>query len=314
MDDLEDMRNSLYRDIEILNRRAWEGRLTKAVVREWLDCFASDEDACHALYLLSQFMYFGQREIRAVLAAVYEDLFRTPIIHDIRRSADKELAVSEICKKYDTTLLNTRFLGCGNPAESGYHLLYYFRQESGLAKDLFVNPFQLTRWTNGIQRESWPELQHVVFIDDICGSGDQAIDYYMQIVAPVKAFLKSVQVHYLVMFATTDGLRRVRGESLYDRAESVYVLDESFRVFDSSSRYYGYDPKCMFTRADGEAWAERYGSRFRDGPLGYNNGQLMLGMYYNVPDNVPPMIWSDEGGWRPVFKRHHKLFLKEQLP
>ncbi|MCY1053978.1 hypothetical protein [Nannocystis sp. SCPEA4] len=310
-EELESGTLTLLAEIETLSRRVWEGRLSRARIDDWLSGFADESEREHALYLLSQFMFFGQREVRTILSAVYEDLFRTPIIHNIRRNEARSLTVAEIERRFQDELSKTRFLGCGSPAESGYHLLYYFRQESMLWRELFVHPHELLfRADDGTERAAIPDLRHVVFIDDICGSGHQALDYYRQIVRPLKMHLPHVKVHYLVMIATEHGLARVRGANLYDRTESVFLLDESFRVFGPQSRYY-YDDRLSFRKGDGDAIVRKYGHLFEYGPYGYADGQLLLGMYYNVPDNVLPIIWSDEKGWRPIFRRYPKLMLQE---
>lgn len=46
-------------------------------------------------------------------------------------------------------------------------------------------------------------------------------------------------------------------------------------------------------------------------PLGYQDGQLLIGFSHNTPDNTLPIFWSDgETGapWIPVFKRYPKVY------
>jgi len=76
----------------------------------------------------------------------------------------------------------TRFLGIGNPSESGVHLLYYFRQENCLPKDVFIDASRAFKSTvtpdgNISVQIGNPDITRYVFIDDICGSGDTAITY-----------------------------------------------------------------------------------------------------------------------------------------
>jgi hypothetical protein len=105
----------------------------------------------HALFLLSQFMYFGSRELRELLRALYRDLFRYPIIEKIRRNNNDSSDLELIREKFRDELRHTRFLGVGNPAESGVHLLYYFRQENGLPTELFLDSQRLFKRT----KRSW---------------------------------------------------------------------------------------------------------------------------------------------------------------
>ena len=43
-------------------------------------------------------------------------------------------------------------------------------------------------------------------------------------------------------------------------------------------------------------------------PLGYDNGQYMLGFEYNTPDNTLPIFWGMGDGWVPLFKRYQKIY------
>src|SRR4051812_18268839 len=80
---------ALYAKIKVLNERLWEDRVPKPAIDLWLDNFAADtgdpSERAHALFLLSQFIYFGDREVRALLRALYRDKYRYPIIDEIRR-------------------------------------------------------------------------------------------------------------------------------------------------------------------------------------------------------------------------------------
>ena len=43
-------------------------------------------------------------------------------------------------------------------------------------------------------------------------------------------------------------------------------------------------------------------------PHGYGDGQLVLGMHHNIPNNTIPIIWweSDNDTWTPIFRRYKK--------
>src|ERR1041385_3765380 len=84
------MQAELQRKIKVLNERVWEGRAKWPLVERWLQNFtgetcSADEERIHALYMLSQMMYFGAREIRALLKSMYRESYRYPVIEQIRR-------------------------------------------------------------------------------------------------------------------------------------------------------------------------------------------------------------------------------------
>ena len=142
------MKEHLQRKIKVLNERVWESRANWPAVLRWLENFdgqtaSLEEERLHALYLLSQMMYFGAPEIRALLKSMYRDAYRYPIIESLRRAHGDTTDESLIASLFSRELLATRFLGIGNPSESGTHLLYHFRQENNLPKDLFINAHQI---------------------------------------------------------------------------------------------------------------------------------------------------------------------------
>jgi hypothetical protein len=56
--------------------------------------------------------------------------------------------------------------------------------------------------------------------------------------------------------------------------------------------------------------AHSYGSLLSGHPLGYKDGQLLLGFAHNTPDNTPPIFWSEghREPWSPVFIRYDKQY------
>ena len=71
------------------------------------------------------------------------DLFRAPLVHAIRRANNDIKDITFLDVEFCKELACTRFLGVGNPSESGHHLLYYFRQENSLPKAAFINSHEI---------------------------------------------------------------------------------------------------------------------------------------------------------------------------
>ena len=165
------------KQIEVLNSTIWENRVQGPKIMEWLDNFDDDNEKNYALYMLSRLMYFSSSSIRNLLKALYRDLYRYPIIEQIRKDNNNTLDPNIIEPSFEKELMATRFLGVGNPSESGVHLLYYFRQENKIPKDLFINTDDVVEYDengNSKLRDSYKDVKHYVFIDDLCGSGKQA--------------------------------------------------------------------------------------------------------------------------------------------
>ncbi len=75
----------------------------------------------------------------------------------------------KIDEYYIKELNKTRFLGVGNPSESGVHLLYYFRQENCLSEKCFINAYDIfnSDYSRGLELCD-PTINHYVFVDDFC--------------------------------------------------------------------------------------------------------------------------------------------------
>ena len=101
----------------------------------------------------------------------------------------------------------TRFLGIGGAAESGAHLLYEFRHANDLPDFLFINSDEVA--TAGLvnQDSEWlhRDVRRLVFIDDFCGSGQQATDFSLDKVSSIRKIAKrsnlDIEVWYLAILA-----------------------------------------------------------------------------------------------------------------
>jgi hypothetical protein len=316
----DDIFDDLQAKLKTLDETLWERRANWPHVQKWLSQFASaarleDDEQIQMFFLASHFMYFGVREIRALLRSLFRDLYQYKAVEQIRRRSkdtkDRDVILSEFRK----TLARTRFLGVGNPSESGSHLLYYFRQENRLGKEYFINademfsrtgigPFFLTR----VKDKS---IDQYVFIDDLCGSGAQAGTYSTSTVRPLKRMNPGVKVAYYALFATTVGLDAIRRLECFDDVAAVVELDDSFKCFADPSRIYRNEQP-HYNKAKAAAICQAYGAKLEPRfPLGWRDGQLLLGFCHNTPDNTLPIIWYDEPEgvpWTPLFRRFPKHY------
>ena len=329
--------DELLAKIKGLSETIWDHRASETQVNNWLKNFSDpangteDERKLHALYLLSQFIYFGRRQMREMMRVLYRDLYRRPIIEAIRKDNADTIDRQLIKRKFQATLERTLFLGVGNPSESGCHLLYYFRQENGLPKKSFIHTHQIFRrqrlikplvvrailallfgqrgYYAGTVSLGYPEVHRYVFIDDFCGSGHQGVAYSRDVVEDIKSLDPSAHISYFVLFGTQEGISMVRRTTVFDVVECVFELDSTFCCFSPSSRYFPYP---NVTAEFAKEMCSIYGNRlFPKWPLGYENCQLLLGFQHNTPDNTLPIFWSDgtvSNQWRSIFRRYPKLY------
>lgn len=317
-----DLWDALCKRVMVLNERAWEGRVTGAGLAAWLKNFngltGEDEaiEQLHALYLISQFMFFGGREIRVLLRAMFRDMFLIPLVQKLRHehaNVDEERFLALVKTEIDAT----KFVGVGNPSESGVHLLYFFRQENELSKHNFIDSAQLYVrqkrfwwWTKKLR---YPEVKRYIFLDDICGTGETALRYSENLLPEAIRSQPNLELWYFSLFACREGMDIVRQKTIFgQRCGAIFELDATYKATSENSRYSAVKPE-EIRQEIVETVVSAYGSKvWKDHPLGYLDGQLLLGFAHNTPDNTLPIIWSDLANgadmpWTPIFKRYPKL-------
>ena len=312
--------DSLQIKIKTLHDSIWERRADWPLVERWLGQFAEDADVnadeqVQALFLLSNFMYFGTSEVRALLRSLFRDSFRPRLAQHVRGLLSGANDPAVLSPAIDAELAKTRFVALGNPAESSAMLLYYFRQENRLHKDLFINAsevFHLSATGTSVQADLKDQgIEHYVFIDDLCGSGDQGLEYSTATVEPIKAMKPEAKTYYYSLFGLSEGLARIRDEGKFDVVCSIVELDRSFKAFAPTSRIFA-KAEPPFERTFSEKICSAHGAVLCPGdPLGYQDGQLLIGFSHNTPDNTLPIFWSDgeiRAPWIPVFKRYPKVY------
>ena len=325
------LHEELLNKLKVLNELAWENRAPELLINKWLDNFVLDgrdlaRDRLHAMHLLSNLMYFGNRELRAALHCMYRELFRYPIIQRLRTEHAGTTDAVLLNSLFDKELKRTRFLGVGNPSESGVHLLYYFRQEADLPKSSFINTHEMftrarpDKTYSGDQERrpgqivlKEPDILHYVFLDDLCGSGDQAEQYSKELLEQVRELGSTAKLHYYVLFAKSSGIESLESSTHFDHCRCLFELDNSYAAFEED-RYFD-PPTPNIDKEYAHDMCVQYGMEaFPQWPLGYKNGQLLLGLHHNTPDNTLPIIWSDRPPakpgkpWFPIFRRYFKKY------
>ena len=291
--------DELWRKIAKLNELLWEGKAFKSNVDSWLNNFKDQDEKDHALYILSKFIYYGEIFVRELTRAIYRDLFRYPLIKEIRANnndtMDEVFIEAEFIKQRDKTLI----LPMGGNSDSGGYLLYLFRQEGDHPMSLFNedrDPFAVER---------------VILIDDFCGTGKQATDDpVIERVKQLRTTYPHARLYYYMLMGTVDGVKSIRSSYLFDDVKVVIELDSSFKCFSLNSRIFTKTTK--FDKKGSKDVCEKYGSKLFDvyNALGFGRCELLIGFHHNVPDNTLPIIWCDDGNiyWVPIFRRHMKNY------
>lgn len=216
----------------------------------------------------------------------------------IETTAKIERAVEKLAKSIVKALGNRHaeaaFFGIDqSPASSGNHFLYPLLQELRLrpehARSQKEIPALLAR-----------EIP-LVFVDDVVGSGNQAIRYSKSILGS-----KNHNAIYGCLYALDSGIRRIEEAGHFGKVLTATRLTEKDCAFTPVSRL----------RVDEESReiiksiAKRYGDRiYPAGPLGYDGAGLLIAFPHNTPNNTLPIIWggveseSTADDWEPLIPR-----------
>jgi len=302
----------LRRKIKRLSETVWEDRAVRAEVDDWLASFSVKNindvnEQVHMLHLLSNFLYFGIREVRELLRALFQTLCQRPLVAEIRRRNGDTIDIDLIEQELAMAVSRSRFLAVGNPSESGQHLLYYFRQENNLRAEYFPNQFELPGFPGEDPAHGPASVDRYIFIDDLCGSGQQIETFADRVIRPLAKRHPKAEISYFPVFATTAGLDYTKSNTKFTEVKCLMELDASFKCFSENSRF--YDDAAL--KAEAEEICRRYGSvLYARHPLGYRNGQLAIGFNHNTPDNTLPVFWAEPPAmpnWSPIFRRYVKV-------
>ena len=259
--------DKLLKKIYAYYQTIWREKWKEGIENDWLENFKNPDDdieyreKLNMLYLLSKFMYFGNEELRQLLYSLFRDLFKYPIVEKIREENGDTTDLQLIHEKFQYELSQTRFLGVGNPSESGVHMLYYFRQECNLSKQYFINSGDIFSTSEIVENLSDgssrtylkseiknKDVRRYVFLDDFCGSGSQASQYLKNLVKNIKFEDDKIEVNYLMLFSTLAGHNAVRNLNVFNRVDAVYTIDDSFKAFSDTSRYYNVVPDILIEK------------------------------------------------------------------
>lgn len=333
------IKRSLYfNNIKQLSRWIWREEVLDQNIEEWLSNFNGivddnkEHEQLNALFLLKQYMFFSIVEVREMLSSLYKSKFFKPKLQYLRKTTGiNNLTTLETFYKQE--LLQTRFLGIGNPSESSSLLLYFFRQVNNLPKDLFCNiheifDFEENSRISGLKKNKRGNpINNYVFIDDLTGSGQQASDFFtgqdsgqsLDIFNKIKEYNRGANIYYFTLFSTEEARAAFDERGLSDiKIESIFLLDNTYKVFDEESRYFPplkmeKEPKQAHSIEKKYSYdiSTQYYPKFNlpNGfEYGYKESQLLLSFFYNTPDNTLPKFWAESVDWISMFKRYHKLY------
>lgn len=310
-----------FRKLKLLNETIWEKKVTKNKIDNWLSNFNPDEKN-DALYLLTQFIYFNEFCVEKLLESLYRDLFKYNLISKIRLQNHDTLDPLFIDNEFRRLRSRSRFVSLGNPSESSAALMGIMRKVNDLPLGLFISEGDIANIQD--------DIENFIFIDDLCGSGSQAVTYSEESLPKIREKFPNAKIWYLMLVATKHGKSRISQHSDFDYVDSILELDNSYKCFDINSRIFTHKEKEIDIE-NIKKFCSSYGIKLMSSIIqklqpgiseeelkhsaesckyGFADGQLLLGFHHNTPDNTLPIIWYNENfvEWHPIFKRSNKVY------
>jgi len=147
----------------------------------------------------------------------------------------------------------------------------------------------------------------IVFIDDIVGTGKQAVDNISAI--KLRTDIKKV---FISLVAQEEGLQHLINSNLFvpNGVDCGMRLSSVDRAFALNSRLFqGQENISENDIIRIKETCLKYGKRLnQEHPLGYKDSQLLITfLWHNTPNNTLPVIWagpcSGQPSWNPLFER-----------
>lgn len=282
----------LFKRLTLTNDIVWNNKLSKIDVENWLSNFKGEVfdipyERQLALWLLVNFVYYNENEVRHLCKTLYRDFIHRMLIE---KNETKE---SDIEKAFESIFHVSRFFNLGMPGESGAYILYYFRQENKLPLQSFIShPAKLPSF-----------VDIIVFVDDVTLSGTQANKYLRD----TMDYFKDKTKILLTFISTDEAVQLLRKSDIH--VLSCITLDNRSKCFSENSSLF-HD--CRSKIEDCRKFAMVYGRKSLQfhpvslHPLGYMGGEYAFGFFYNTPDNTLPIFWADNQGWSPIMRRYEK--------
>ena len=292
----------LWNTITKTIRTAWNiNNLHENGIKNWLNNFTGEAQLSPilskdkakqleqqvALFLLNNFVYYNELEIKHLIKLMFEKYIHYLLIDN----GDTDIEDSDI----DQIIKDSAFSPLGNKSESSSYMLYLFRQINELSKRDF---------------EEKNESKNIVFVDDFSITGSQA-NWYINEYFKTNTYDKSKKYYVLLMVTTQDAIKKIKDNPHIRDVISCIVMNDTSKVFSKKSIVFqGYSED---VKNCAKAMCEYYGERIKTDEegataFGFDEDGFLISTYYNTPNNTLPIFWSEENHWIPLFRRYNKKY------
>jgi len=280
--------------------------------QKWLNQFENIQDRSYARQLLDSLKYISLRDFEIAL---------TRLLSDLKNSLNSRIAVYPVCAPLPNGILGQNLFN-GNFADTSFQRAprYAGRRRQYGSEDRVGHILErisaANRGNNGISSiEVCPTkktlieqgIKDIVFVDDICGSGQRFFKFYKkEFPASLKRLLSigEVRVWFICYGMTKAGKKFITNNLKYFKKNPnniityLPILDfENLLTSDVRDLCFRYSRKVYGTES---------------ASLGYKNSIGGIVFEHGCPNNLPRILWDSKKQWNALF--HNRAVPEELRP
>lgn len=275
-------------------------RITEDRVRAWLQQF-DDYLSQRAMFRILQGLeFYSDDRIRTKMQDAHGIVMRD--LSKRFKEGQRDLSRIDPSQRRRRNIIVTYLDSPGKSSGGKYAKLY--KDENKIYHENVVERNSLC----DILEDSSTDLQAIVIVDDMIGSGNTANSGLQSLFTELADTLieRAVAVYYVAITGFTE--KQSMLQQIFDNYKvegGVYIvdpLDDSARCFSEKSNIY----KIERERLEALQIAQEWGAHLvRKNPLGYGNCQTTIVFSDTCPNNSLPILWAESEAplWKPLFKR-----------
>jgi len=262
-------------------------RITTDAIRCWLNQFGTTYERRLMYQLLTRIRFYSQDDARAKLKEG---------MGIVNRQVSERRVTGQKARR---DILVTCFGGIG---KSGTKYARLFAHENKITTaNVFDIPRLLKRLEGGLG-----EVQCIVAVDDIIGSGSSASEELRELAASVNQNpnITNLRWFYVTVCGFEEGIRAVEDTA----AKSAFPLEICVcDILGSADKAFAEESTLFVTTEDrihAHDLCYRIGQDiYPDGILGYKDVQALVVFDDSCPNDTLPILWQSKKGWLPLFPR-----------
>lgn len=258
-------------------------------ITEWLEFF-KDEDKHIFLELLAHYRYYTKEQYKNIMKSFYQK-----ILEKLTTDNDKN------------SVLFITFSSKKGRASGGDHVRATLEETliGKFPKDHIISD------TDKVEQNIFDDIEYVVFIDDIVGSGATLYNSIKDVCEKFELYNKlNIKIFIAMVYANEKKIQQKKTQL----QEKGIVVTELF-VHESTGKCFGNERVFnKYMESKYQNIVKMYEEIIEENKLqndtefnsvlGFQNGQLLVSFYYNTPNNTLSVFWRPSKVSEPLFIRN----------